>query len=94
MGGQIQDAITRTIREPVGEGDSQLPEIQLRDAEGSPLDAVTLEEFGDDVEHCRRFTIQRRNIPVLVEALADHAREDDLDELEARFNDAVHWGED
>jgi len=94
MGSQSREAATKVIREPIdGDDGMQMPGIRLRDAEGSALNAVTLEEFGDHVEHCRRFTVQRRNIPLVVEAFADHAREDDLPELEARVNDAVHWGE-
>lgn len=84
----------RIIRETIDGADgTQLPGIRLRDTEGAALNAVTLEEFGDDAEHYRRFTVQRRNIPLVVEAFADHTREEDLDELEARVNDAVYWGE-
>jgi len=81
----------RVVKEPIDVTDNQLPGLRVRDSRGRSESAVTVEEFGD-LAYASRVTVARRDIPALVEALADQAREEDLDELQARVDDAVNWG--
>jgi len=80
------DAITHDIREPEELDRTTLPGLQLEQREQT----VDLREHGNAVPNSVMVT--REELPKLIELLIDAAREEDLEEIEARCRDALHWG--
>jgi len=87
----------RTIREPVAfqtNGDRDVPGLRVRDATDEMDRYIAIEEFGRGPMLPRDIWVEREEVPAVIEALVDQARQEDLEEIEQRVLDAVHWGDD
>lgn len=81
------DAITRDLREPEELNRTTLPGLRIEQRK----ETVDLQEHGNAIPNS--VMICRDEIPEVIGVLIDAAREEDLEEIEARCRDALFWGD-